>query len=74
MEEPVEVRPPASDRIFIVLGVEESRDHVSLTPLDHLRLDLSHGPAIERSVSESPGISAAGPTNVVSCLIASDTG
>ena len=74
MESPVEVRPPTGDRLFIILRVEESGEHVSLTPLGDLRLYLCHGPAIESSVSEPPGVCIVDATNAVNCSIASDTG
>ena len=50
MKDPIEVQPPGRDRLLIVLGVEESRDRISFTPLDDVPLDLGHSPAIEESV------------------------
>ena len=41
---PVEVRPPVGDCLFIVLRVITSRDHVPFTPLNDVPLDLVHGP------------------------------
>jgi len=73
MEDPVEVQPPAGNCLFIVLRVEMSRDYVSFTPLDDAPLNLSHSPIFESSVSASPGMSAANPTHVVNCSIASNT-
>ena len=74
MESPVEVRPPTGDRLFIILRVEESGEHVSFTPLGNLCLYLCNSPAIESSVSEPPGVFIADSTNAVNCSIASDTG
>ena len=73
MEYPVEVQPPTGNRLFIVLRVEMPRDYVSFTPLDDAPLNLGHGPTSESSVSASPGMSAADPTHVVNCSIASNT-
>ena len=47
MKDPVEARLPSDDRIFVALRVEGSRDHIPLTLLDHLPMDLGNGPAIE---------------------------
>ena len=47
-----EVQPPGSDRPFIALRVEESRDGVPFPPLDDLPLNLCHSPVIQDMVSE----------------------
>jgi len=73
MKDPVEIQPPAGNRLFIVLRVEMSRDYVPFTPLDYAPLNLGHSPAIESSVSASPGMSTADPTHAVNCSIASNT-
>ena len=73
MEDPVEVQPPAGNRLFIVFRVEMSRDYVPFTTLDDASLNLGHSPTSESSVSASPGMSGADPTHVVNCSIASNT-
>ena len=50
VKNPVEVRPPGSNRLFIILRVEMPRDRVSLVPLDDVRLYLVHSP--DRGLSE----------------------
>jgi len=47
VKDPVEVQPPGGDRLFIGLGVEESRERVPFTPLDGLALNICHSPVIE---------------------------
>ena len=44
MKNLVEVQPPGSNRLFIVLRVITSRDRVPSTPLDDVSLDLVHSP------------------------------
>ena len=44
MNNPVEVRPPGGDCLFIVLRVILSRDHIPFPPLDDVPLDLVHSP------------------------------
>ena len=73
MKDPIEVRPPCRDRLFIVLCVEHSRDTASLTPLDDVLLDLRHSSTIVNPVSGSPGVCITGPTYKVNCPIASKT-
>ena len=73
MEDPVEVQPPAGNRLFIVLRVEMSGDYASFAPLDDTPLNLGHSPTFESSVSALPGMSTADPTHVVNCSIASNT-
>ena len=40
----VEVQPPGSGRLFVVLRVITSRDHIPFTPLDDVPPDLVHSP------------------------------
>ena len=49
MKDPVQAPLPSDDRIFVALRVEGSRDHIPLTLLDDLPMDLANGPAIETS-------------------------
>ena len=44
MKNPVEVQPPSGDRLFVVLRVIMSGDHIPFTPLDDVPLDLVHSP------------------------------
>lgn len=46
MENPIDVLLPSSDRIFIFLLVEESRNWVPFTLLDVFLLDVGHGPTM----------------------------
>ena len=73
MKDPVEVRPPGSDRLFIFFRVEKSRDRTSLAPLDDVPLDLSHSPAIMMLVNEPPNVCIPDATHVVNSPIASKT-
>jgi len=41
---PVEVRPPVDNRLFIVLRVITSGDRIPFTPLDDVSLDLVRSP------------------------------
>ena len=52
MKNPVQVQPPGSDRFTVGLLAEISRDRISFTPLDDIRLDLGHSAAIESFVIE----------------------
>ena len=47
MDNPVQIRPPGSDRPIIALRVQTPRDRVSFTSLNDVSLDLGHGPVIE---------------------------
>ena len=47
VKDPVEIQVPGSNRLFIVLGMKESRDSVPSTLLEKLPLNLAHSPAIE---------------------------
>ena len=49
MKDPVEALLPSSDRIFVVLRVEGSGDHVPFTLLDDPIMDIGHSSAIETS-------------------------
>jgi len=40
----VEVQPPGSGRLFVVLRVITSGDRIPFTPLDYVPLDLVHSP------------------------------
>ena len=55
VKDPVELQLPARDRLFVGLRVEMSRDRTSFLPIDDVPVDLGHSPAIESSMSESPG-------------------
>ena len=70
MKNPVQVQPPSSDRLIVVLPVETSRDRISFTPLDDVPLDLGHSPAIEGFVGKSFDVDIAGSTHIVNCSIA----
>jgi len=50
-KDPIEVQPPGGDRLFIILCVDKSRDHVPFTLLDDLPLNLHDGPAAGPRVS-----------------------
>ena len=52
MKDSIEIRPPGSNRGFILLGVENARDRISSVRLDGASLDLCHDPAIESVVSK----------------------
>jgi len=51
MKYPVEVRPPGSDFLFVVLCMDMSGNRVSLALLDDLPLDLPHSPEITSKLS-----------------------
>jgi hypothetical protein len=51
VKDPVEIQLPAGNLLFIVLRVEESRDRISSTLLDNLRLYLGNGSAISLQIS-----------------------
>ena len=48
----IELQPPGSNGIVVVLRMEGSREHIPFASFDYVTLDPSHDPAIERSVSE----------------------
>ena len=52
MKDSIEIRPPGSDRGFILLRVENTRDKISFFRFDGALLDLCNGPAIEGMVSK----------------------
>jgi len=60
MKDPVEVRPPACDFLFVVLGMEVSRSRASFALLYDLPLDLRHGPEIRSKMS---------PTSCSKCTV-----
>jgi hypothetical protein len=73
VKNPDKIVPPDRDLVLIVLRVEDSGDHVPVTLLDDLPLDLGDSSAIGKSVSESLGVPIAGLAHVVSCPIALST-
>jgi hypothetical protein len=54
MKEPDKVLLPSSNFILVVLREDESEDCILFALLADLPLHLSHGSAIDTSVSESP--------------------
>jgi len=74
MKVSVEVHSPFTDRLSIIVRVQEPSDNVLFAPLDDLPLDLGRSPAIEVLVSGLPDVYIAGSTHVVNCPIASNTG
>ena len=52
----VELQPPGSDRIAVVLRMEGSREYIPFASFDYMSLDPSHDPAIERLVNEPSGV------------------
>ena len=60
LKDPVEVRLPACDFLFVVLGVEVSRSRASFALLYDLPLDLRHGPKIRSKMS---------PTSCSKCAV-----
>ena len=69
----VEVHSPFTNRLSIIVRVEEPSGNVLFAPLDDLPLNLGRGPAIETFVSGLPGICMLGSTHAVNCPIASNT-
>src|ERR1700753_2215562 len=61
----IELQPPGSDGIAIVLRMEGSREHIPFASFDYVTPDPSHDPAIERLVSELSGVYVGGLTHVV---------
>jgi len=53
IENPVEVQPPSTDRILVVLCVQQSRDWIPPILFDDLSLDLCHGSVTRNMVSKS---------------------
>ena len=47
MKNPVEARPPGGDRLFLILRVVTSRDHIPFIPLDKILPDLVYSPVWE---------------------------
>lgn len=47
MKDPVEVRPPGDDRLFLILRVVTSRDYIPFIPLDKILPDLVYSPVWE---------------------------
>ena len=52
MEDPIEIRPPGSNPIFITFHVENMREKASFVRLNGALLDLRHSSTIERAVSK----------------------
>ena len=74
MEDPIEVQPPGSDRLFIVLCMNKSGETIPSGLLHDPLLDLRHCPAIGSVVSGSCTTCIAGSTHLVSCSIAPHAG
>ena len=72
----IEFQPPNSDLFTstAVLRVEDSGKHIPFGSFDDVTPDPSHGPAIERLLSEASGVYVGRLTHVVNCSIASRTG
>jgi hypothetical protein len=73
LRNPIEVLSPSSNRIFVALRVEDSKDRVSFTPFDDLPLDLGQSPVVGTRVIESLSVRVASSTHVVSSSIAPST-
>ena len=63
MKDSIEVRPPGSNRGFILLRVENTRDRISFFWLDGTPLNLRHGPAIGGVVSRSGTVNISAELN-----------
>ena len=48
----VELQPPGSNRIAVVLRMEGSRERIPFASFDYVTLDPSHDPAIERLINQ----------------------
>jgi hypothetical protein len=73
VKDPEEVISPNRNLILIALRVEDPEDHISVTLLDDLPLDLGNGSGFEVSAIESLSIYVARLSHVVSCRIALST-
>ena len=74
VEDPIEIPSPSGNCIFVVPGMEASRDRVTFSLCDNLPLDLPHGSVITTVVSRLLlAQTIGGPTHDVSCPIASRT-
>ena len=62
----IEVQPPGSGRLFVVLRVITSGDRIPFTPLDYVPLDLVHSPDCGFGEELLQGVRIAGSTYVVS--------
>ena len=56
MKDPDQILLPSSNLVLISAGKDKSGDRIPFTPFDDFPLDLSHGPAIEASVSGPLGV------------------
>lgn len=75
MKDPIEVRLPRSDHVFIAVRMENARNGISFVQFDDPILDLRQSPAIKNIVNEVETVSiSAGSTHVFNCSIASNTG
>ena len=73
VKDPVEVKPPGRNRVFVVFCAEEARNYIALALLDDHPLDLCHGPAITCVVRQPSKPRTTGLTHVVNWFIASHT-
>jgi hypothetical protein len=66
----LKVQPPGSNRLFIVVCVEQLAETSPFTSFENIRLDRGHSPTVQSLVNKSSG---AGSTHVSSRPIASGT-
>ena len=69
VKDPIEIRPPGSDRDFILLRVEKARDRIWFVRFDDGPLDLRHGSVVE-SVVNKPGTVSGSASFKLTLLIA----
>ena len=67
MKNPIEIQLPGSNCLFIVLGMEESRDGIPSALLDDLPLNLAHSSAIGELVGQPLEVCIVVPAHVVNC-------
>ena len=73
-KDPIELRVPAGNHLFIIRRMPNSRHRIASTLLDDLILYFCDSSAIESAVGEEARkCNIAGPTHVVNWLIASHT-
>ena len=63
MKDSIEIRPPGSNRGFVLLRVENTRDRISSVWFDGAPLNLRHGPAIDDVVSKSGAVNISAELN-----------